>query len=285
MKITGFKLLKKGTAGIEVEGVDMVDGGDHKTMFLDGVKRTRNFPLSMAIRKAVQCLNYPFLVGTEHWDIGFAQFMKDDFTGPDKKLYDPKQQLSKRLSSFWDSCQIVSCQLEAGNRYKIIGEIYCSLCTVKATVVIEEASDSSLHSFVDEAIGKIMDLVQETLSLPMAALAGSSNIRDLFNEMSDPDEQGEADDMSDDEAFVAMMTKARTKGFGIVLDDNSLSQFALNAPQFDKEDRTEPMATVTSPETKEPGIFRETLASVNESYVPDEVEVDFSEPENEEEFV
>jgi hypothetical protein len=282
MKINGFKLLKKGTAGIEVEGIDVVDSGDHKTMFLDGVKRTRNFPLSMAIRKAVQVLNYPFLVGTEHWDVGFAQFMKDDYSGPDKKLYDPKEPLSKRLASFWDSCQILSCKMEAGNRYKIIGEIYCNLCTVKATVTIEEASDSSLHSFVDEAIGKIMDLVQDTLSLPMAALGSPSDIRQIFDELSDVDEKGGSDSLSDDEAFVAMMSKARTKGFGIILDDNSLSQFALNVQNMEKEesDNTESTnAVLGSLETKEPSIFKETLASVDPEYIPAQF-IENDEPED-----
>jgi len=167
--------------------------------------------------------------------------------------------------------------------------------------VIEEASDSSLHSFVDEAIGNIVKLVQETLALPLAAIGNPTQVRELFKELSGPDEEDSIDDLDPDEQFLSMMKQARKKGFGIMLDDNLLSQFALELPieedddskVFSLEDHGGPIdqlsdankdfAIVASMETKEPTIFKGAISDEDESYEPEMEDVE--EPVGEEEEI
>lgn len=269
MKITGFKLLKDGKAGIEVEGVDLVESGVNKVMFRDNVKRTRNFPLSPQLRNAVNVLRYPFLVGTEYWQSTFASYMKEDFSRPDRKDMFINSPDYKRLINMWDSVTIQRCVIENGS-YKVTGELNCEMSIVKAVVLIHSDNDHSLYSFVQEALTNIVDMIDQTLSLPQIAIGGGQAIREIIEGMHGEDIP---DDMTDEEAFITMVRTAQKKGYGIVLDDNSLAQLTIGLgegedendipqipilPQFTEteEDLTE-VATVVSSETSDEGIFQQ----------------------------
>lgn len=237
MKITGIKLIKNGAAGIEVEGIDLVSSGNERAMFKDDVKRTRRFPLSLQLRNAINVLNYPFLVGTEHWKPEFAQRMKDDFSGPNYKDGDPTEKLFKTVTSFWQSTQITRVTMEKGN-YKLAGEIACQMCTVKATVSVAPDCDHSLYSYVQDALNHIVELVDQTLNLPQLAIGSPEEMRAIYSQISKNEDDYIPEDADPNEAFLQLMQTAGKKGFGIVLDDNMLAQLAEHTDEEDNEDDT-----------------------------------------------
>jgi hypothetical protein len=231
MKITGFTLIKGGTAGISVEGIDLVASGNDRAMFKDDLKRTRKFPLTVQLRKAIAVLNYPFLVGTEHWKPEFAQRMREDFSSPDYKS-DPAEKIFKTLNSFWQSTQITKCAIDKGN-YKITGEIACQMCTIKATVSVAPDNDHSLYSLVQDALENIVRMIDQTLNLPQLALGTTDEIREIYNQVSKDTEDTLDEGMNPDDAFLSLMKLAQGKGYGIVLDDNMLGQLAAHVPDED----------------------------------------------------
>ena len=229
MKVTGFKLLKDGKAGMEVEGIDFVDSGINKVLFKDGFKRTRHFPLSLDLRTAVNVLKYPFLVGTEHWQGFFGPYMREDYLRPDHRQEYVDNPAYLQLKNMWDATSIQRCTIEGGS-YKITGELRCDMCLVKATVVVNADDDHSLYSFVQEALVVIMNMIDQTLNVPQMAIGGGAAIRGIIQEMHG---QEIPDGMSDQDAFIVMMRTAQSKGMGIVLDDNSLAQLAAGIEDED----------------------------------------------------
>lgn len=270
MRITGFKLLKNGNGGIEVDGYDLVETGMGRSAFRDTVKRTRNFPLTMTLKNAVSVLKYPFLVGTEHWRTEYAQFMKPDFTAPNRSDEFLNEPNFKRLVSFWESTNVVKCSIDKGV-FKISGEVECSMGVVKANILVEPGTDTSLYSFVEEALVLIRDLVEQTLSLPQVALTSGTEMREIIHRL-DPDGDEPDDDLTDEQAFMLMMDSAKKKGYAVMLDDNTLSMITQGIPD-DPDDETfllgakeqlpqftegvEDMADVASLQTKDEGIFQQ----------------------------
>lgn len=218
-------MIKGGTAGISVEGIDLVSSGNERAMFRDDLKRTRKFPLSMQVRKSITVLNYPFLVGTEHWKPEFAQWMQDDYSAPNYKEGNPSEKVFKTLTSFWQSTQITKCTIDKGN-YKLTGEIACQMCTIKATVCVAPDSDHSLYSYVQDALNNIVEMIDKTLNLPQLALGSTEEIREIYDQVSKDEEDTLEDGMDPNDAFLSLMKLAQGKGYGIVLDDNMLGQLA-----------------------------------------------------------
>lgn len=265
MRITGFKLLKNGNGGIEVDGYDLVETGMGRSAFRDTVKRTRNFPLTTSLKNAVSVLKYPFLVGTEHWRTEYAIFMKPDFTAPNRSDEFLNEPNFKRLVSFWESTNVVKCSIDKGV-FKINGEVECFMGVVKANILIEPGTDTSLYSFVEEALVLIRDLVEQTLSLPQIALTTGTEMREIIHRL-DPEGNEPDYDMTDEQAFMLMMDSAKKKGYAVMLDDNTLSMITQGIPD-DPDDETfligtkeqvpiEDMADVTSIQTKDEGIFQQ----------------------------
>lgn len=281
MKITGFKLLKEGNGGIEVDGYDFVETGIGRTAMKDTIKRTRNFPLTSVLKNAVSVLKYPFLVGTEHWRSEYASYMKPDFSAPlrdERFINDPT---FKRLISFWESSNIVKCSIDKGV-FKVCGVIACSMATVKADVFISPNTDTSLYSFVEESLNTIRELVDQTLNRPQLALTSGTEMRDIMHRL-EPDADDFSDDLSDEEAFLAIMNSAKKKGYSVMLDDNTLSMISQGIPD-ETDDETfkltateqipvdepiiEESADVASLETKDKGIFQQEP----ENHIPGEPE-------------
>lgn len=236
MKITGFKVLKGGMGGIKVDGIDLVESGTDRAMFKDTVSRTRTFPLSLQLRNAIAVLNYPFLVGTEHWRQEFAEYMRDDFSSPDRKKGNPMEKTFKTLISFWDSAKIVQCTVEKGN-YKITGEVACEMCTIKAIVNVIPSNEYSLYSFVESAIVEIVRLVEQTITTPQLALNTAEQIREVYDKVASDDDEKFFDNMDAGDAYLMLMRTAKKKGFGIVLDDNLLAELAASTEASDGEDQ------------------------------------------------
>lgn len=278
MRITGFKLLKNGNGGIEVDGYDLVETGMGRSAFKDTVKRIRNFPLTTVLKNAVSVLKYPFLVGTEHWRSEYANFMKPDFSAPNRNDEFLNEPNFKRLVSFWESSSVVKCSIDKGV-FKISGEVECSMGVVKATIFIEPGTDTSLYSFVEEALVVIRDLVEQTLNLPQIALTTGSEMREIIHRL-DPNGEDLDDDLTDEQAFMLMMDSAKKKGYAVMLDDNTLSMITQGIPD-EVDDETfmiqateqvpvdiEP-ADVASMQTKDEGIFQQEPEVHTESTLVD----------------
>lgn len=275
MKITGFKLLKNGIGGIEVEGIELAGTSNSHIMFRDSVKRTRKFPLTQTLRLAVQMLNYPFLVGAEYWRTEFARFMKDDYSAPERKGENLNESNFKKLITFWESSKVEKVSIEKG-LYKIQGSVEFSMCVVKATVLIDPNDDHSLYSFVEETLSDIVKLIEQTITAPQAGLGTGEEIREIVSRISSSSDDEIPDDMSDEEAYLHMMKTAQKKGYGIVMNDNMLAMISEGIKHTEEEDEPETFkldagdepddepAEVVSATTKDESIFKDEVPPIDE---------------------
>ena len=162
---------------------------------------------------------------------------------------------------------MVKCSIDKGT-FKISGTIQCSMAVVKADVLVEPGTDTSLYSFVEEALILIRDLVEQTLSLPQVALTTGTEMREIIHRL-DPNGNEPDDDMSDEQAFMLMMDSAKRKGYAVMLDDNTLSMITQGIPDSpDDEDiftlgkheevpNEEDVADLASLQTKDESIFQQ----------------------------
>jgi hypothetical protein len=261
MKITGFKVLKGGIGGIEVKGIDLVNTGVAHAMFKDEVSRIRKFPLNVQLRNSIVSLNYPFLVGTEHWRSEFAAYMQTDFNRLNRRDEYVLLEPFKRLVTLWEACNILKCELQKES-YKITGQILFDSCTIQATVLISPDDDHSLYSFVDERLCDIVKLIDQHLNLPQNALGTGADIREMIHKISNAEEDDIADNLTIEEAYVSLMKTASKKGYSVVMDDNMLSLLSHNIPDTEVEDDVMKLTNVVdaekvSDETKDGSIFQQ----------------------------
>ena len=220
-RITAFKLLSNGKKGFEITGTDCTVA-DESNRFLhqDAIIRTRKFPIPTGIRAKVKSLAYPFLVYTDYWRSEYQPLMFHGHTAPNPDLLtDDNESDITKLINIWNRVKINGCS-SSGDNIIIDGEVVFGGFSLKGKIVVSKEDDHALYSFVEESFISILEMLSSLISKPKLDFSPNeiSEVMESMNSNIDPD--------SDDDALLQMLKGAEQKGFGIVLDDNLLTQLA-----------------------------------------------------------
>lgn len=213
MQIKSFKLINDGYDGIKVIYLEPIKI-KKATHSIDSIDRTRNYPVSVALKGKIAGLTYFFLNLTRHWVAPFNKYF--NLTTYDLTPVDPNSEMASGegiLRNLWNDTTITGASINNGDiiitgKINVFGDKEMGMATSSVSVEDDFGFYDELKNRLDEIADMITELIsQKQIESSTETLMISQNVEG-------------AEKMTPDELADVMLERLSKKGVVIMQQDD-----------------------------------------------------------------